>query len=397
MAVRITNDALRHVRSGHPWVYDQAITSTSHDGAPGDLAVIFDADRKFAAIALFDPASPIRLKVLHQGKPVTVDRAFWTTTLSTAIARRATLSASGDTTGYRVVNGENDGMPGFVLDRYDRTLVMKLYSGIWVPHLADIIAAIDELMHPESLVLRLARNITLEALHGLEEGDALIGVCPTDPVLFLERGLTFEADVVHGQKTGFFLDQRDNRALVGTMTRDARVLDVFASTGGFSVYAAAGGATEILAVDLSEPTLAAAARNLAHNSRRSEVAACRFKPIVADAFREMDRLAHQGQRFDVVIIDPPSFAQRQFEVDRAISAYSKLTDLGVRLVKRGGLLVQCSCSSRVTADDFHSTVSHSAARANRPLDELRRTGHAVDHPVTFNEGSYLKAVFARVP
>jgi 23S rRNA (cytosine1962-C5)-methyltransferase len=163
------------------------------------------------------------------------------------------------------------------------------------------------------------------------------------------------------------------------------------------VYAAAGGATEILAVDLSEPTLAAAARNLAHNSRRPEVAACRFKPTVADAFREMDRLAHQGQRFDVVIIDPPSFAQRQFEVDRAIAAYSKLTDLGVRLVKRGGLLVQCSCSSRVTADDFHSTVSHSAARANRPLDELRRTGHAVDHPVTFNEGSYLKAVFARVP
>jgi 23S rRNA (cytosine1962-C5)-methyltransferase len=397
MAVRVTSDALRHVRSGHPWVYDQAITSLSHEGAPGDLAVIFDSDRKFAAIALFDPASPIRLKVLHQGKPVTVDRAFWTTTLSTAIARRATLSASGDTTGYRVVNGENDGMPGFVLDRYDRTLVMKLYSGIWVPHLADIIAAIDELMHPESLVLRLARNITPEALHGLEEGDALIGVCPTDPVLFLERGLTFEADVVHGQKTGFFLDQRDNRALVGTMTRDARVLDVFASTGGFSVYAAAGGATEILAVDLSEPTLAAAARNLAHNSRRPEVAACRFKPTVADAFREMDRLAHQGQRFDVVIIDPPSFAQRQFEVDRAIAAYSKLTDLGVRLVKRGGLLVQCSCSSRVTADDFHSTVSHSAARANRPLDELRRTGHAVDHPVTFNEGSYLKAVFARVP
>jgi len=397
MAVRITNDALRHVRSGHPWVYDQAITSTSHDGAPGDLAVIFDADRKFAAIALFDPASPIRLKVLHQGRPVTVDRAFWTSTLSTAIERRATLSASGDTTGYRVVNGENDGMPGFVLDRYDRTLVMKLYSAIWVPHLADIVAAIDELLHPEALVLRLARNIAPESLYGLEEGDALIGVSPADPVLFLERGLTFEADVVHGQKTGFFLDQRDNRALVGTMTRDARVLDVFASTGGFSAYAAAGGAAEILAVDLSEPTLAVAARNMAHNSRRPEVAACRFKPTVADAFREMDRLARQGQRFDVVIIDPPSFAQRQFEIDRAISAYSKLTDLGVRLVKRDGLLVQCSCSSRVSADDFHTTVSHSAARAGRPLDELRRTGHAVDHPVTFPEGSYLKAVFARVP
>jgi 23S rRNA (cytosine1962-C5)-methyltransferase len=397
MAVRVTSDALRHVRNGHPWVYDHSITSSSHEGAPGDLAVIFDADRKFAAIALYDPASPIRLKVLHEGKPVTVDRSFWTTTLSTAIERRATLSASGDTTGYRVINGENDGMPGFVLDRYDRTLVMKVYSAIWIPHLAAIVPAIDELMHPESLVLRLARNIAPTSLHGLEEGDALIGVCPPDPVMFLERGLTFEADVVHGQKTGFFLDQRDNRSLVGTMTRDARVLDVFASTGGFSVYAAAGGAAEILAVDLSEPTLAVAARNMAHNIDRPEVAACRFKSTVADAFREMDRLARQGQRFDVVIIDPPSFAQRQFEIERALSAYSKLTDLGVKLVKRDGLLVQSSCSSRVTAEDFHSTVSHSAARADRPLDEIRRTGHALDHPVTFSEGSYLKAVFARVP
>jgi 23S rRNA (cytosine1962-C5)-methyltransferase len=396
LAVRVTADALRHVRAGHPWVFDHSIVAESHLAQPGDLAVIFDADRKFAAIGLYDPTSPIRLKVLHHGRPVTVDRAFWAHRLTSALALREPLIARGDTTGYRCVNGENDGMPGLVLDRYDRTLVLKLYSAMWVPHLADLVPVIEELFRPEALVLRLARNIPEPALHGLEEGDALIGICPPDPVIFLENGLTFEADVVHGQKTGFFLDQRDNRAFLGTLTEGARVLDVFASTGGFTVYAAAGGAAEVMAVDLSEPTLAVAARNLQHNMDRPAVRNCDYRPTVADAFREMDRLGRKGQRFDVVVIDPPSFAQRQFEIDRAVSAYSKLTDLGVRLVHPGGLLLQASCSSRVTAEQFHTTVTHSAARADRPLEEIRRTGHALDHPVTFPEGAYLKAVIARV-
>ncbi len=395
--MRLTADALRQVRAGHPWVYDHSIQSVSHDGAAGDLAVVFDQDRKFAAIGLWDPTSPIRLKVLHRGRPVHIDRAFWTERFAEALQRRQPLVDRGDTTGYRCVNGENDGMPGFVLDRYERTLVMKLYSPAWLPHLAAIVPALDELFHPDALVLRLARNIPTDALHGLEEGDALIGSSPSDPVLFQECGLTFEADVVHGQKTGYFLDQRDNRAFVGSRAEGARVLDLFASTGGFTVHAAAGGATEVTAVDLSEPTLAVAARNLAHNAHLPAVAACTFKPLVGDAFREMDRFLRQGRKWDIVVIDPPSFAQRKHETERALAAYAKLTDIGIRLVEHGGLLVQCSCSSRVTADQFYATVHRAASRIDRPLEELRRTGHAIDHPVTFAEGAYLKAIVARVP
>ena len=394
--MRVTPDALRHIRSGQPWVYDHSVVSTSHTGAMGDLAVVFDSERKFAAIGLWDPSSPIRLKVLHHGRPVTVDRAFWTARLAAALAVREPLTARGDTDGYRVVNGENDGMPGLVLDRYDRTLVLKLYTAAWVPHLADVLAAVDELFHPEAVVLRLARNIPADALHGLEEGDALLGVPPTEPVLFRECGLTFEADVVHGQKTGHFLDQRDNRMLVGREADGAKVLDVFASTGGFTVHAAAGGAASITAIDLSAPTLEAAARNLAHNAHLPNVAACNYTAVVADAFREMETYVKQGRKYDIVIIDPPSFAQRQHEVTRALAAYAKLTDLGVRLVQRGGLLVQCSCSSRVTAEDFQVTVAHAAARADRPIEIVRTTAHAIDHPVTFTEGAYLKAVFAKL-
>jgi 23S rRNA (cytosine1962-C5)-methyltransferase len=339
----------------------------------------------------------MRLKVLHHGKPVNVDRGFWSQRLTAAIHRRQPLVDRGDTTGMRIVNGENDGMPGLVLDQYDRTLVLKLYSAAWVPHLADLVPAIDDLLHPQAMVLRLARTVPAGALGGLEEGDALIGSSPDEPVLFLEHGLTFEADVVRGQKTGHFLDQRENRAYLSTLVEGARVLDLFASTGGFTVHAAAGGAREVVAVDLSEPTLAVARRNLDHNLHVPAVAACEYRPVVADAFREMDRLVHRGRKFDVVVIDPPSFAQRRDDIDRAVAAYAKLTDLGVRLVAPDGLIVQSSCSSRVDALTFHATVARAAAKAGRPWQELRRTGHAIDHPVTFPEGAYLKAVFARVP
>ena len=395
--MRVTPDALRRIKGGHPWVYDRSIESVKGDGHAGDLAVVFDTDRKFAAIALYDPQSVIRLKVLHHGRPTTVDRAFWHQRLSAAIERRAALSADGNTDGYRIVNGENDGFPGLILDRYADCLVLKLYSPIWVPHLVDVVGAIDDLLHPRALVLRHARNLDPLALHGLEEGDALLGTAPTEPVPYRENGLTFEADLVAGQKTGAFLDQRDNRAIVRGLADGARVLDVFCATGGFSVHAAAGGATNVTAVDISEPTLAVAARNMAHNSADPTVAACKLRPLAGDAYEVLDRLHRNGERFDIVIIDPPSFTPRQESVARALEAYARLTERGVRLVRSDGWFVQASCSSRVTAEEFHRTVAHTAAQAGRPLDEWRRTGHAVDHPVTFPEGAYLKAVFAKVP
>ncbi|MEY4175242.1 MAG: hypothetical protein RI900_2407 [Actinomycetota bacterium] len=395
--MRVTPDALRRVRSGHPWLFDHSITSVSHPGSPGDLAVVFDDQRRFTAIGLFDPSSPIRVKLLHHGKPIAVDSLFWLERMRTAQARRQALTDRGDTTGMRLVNGENDGMPGMVIDRYDRVLVMKLYSTAWVPHLADVVPAVEQVFRPEAMVLRLARSLDPAALHGLEEGDALLGLPPDGAVPFTEHGLWFEADVVRGQKTGHFLDQRENRAIVRRAAAGAEVLDVFASTGGFTVHAAAGGAASVTAIDLSAPTLAVAERNLALNHHLPEVAACRFDPVVGDAFREMERLARAGRRFDIVVVDPPSFAQRNHETQRALAAYGRLTNQALRLLRPDGLLVQCSCSSRVPADDFHSTVARAASSAGRPLTNPRRTAHADDHPVGFPEGAYLKAVFARVP
>jgi 23S rRNA (cytosine1962-C5)-methyltransferase len=397
IAVRVTPDAVRRLRGGHPWLFEGSIRSVNRDGIAGDLAVVFDEDRQFVAIGLWDPHSPIRMKVLHSGRPATIDAQFFRARLDAARQRRAALEQSTApiaTTGYRVVHGENDSLPGLVVDRYGHVAVIKIYSTAWIPHLATLVPLLVELLPVRSVVLRLARSMADLDLHGLEEGMSLHGPDVDRPVEFLELGLAFEADVIHGQKTGHFLDQRDNRALVGTLSKGARVLDVFCCTGGFSVHAAAGGARSVLGIDSSPYAIEAARRNIQRNSARAEVAACRYDATVGEAFAELERLGESRGRFDVVVVDPPSFARAAVNVPRAIAAYERLAALAVALVERDGVLVQASCSARVDEAGFVRAVHAGAARAGFDLDEIRRTGHALDHPIGFPEGSYLKALFA---
>jgi 23S rRNA (cytosine1962-C5)-methyltransferase len=398
LAVRVTDDARRQVRGGHPWVFADSVTSVSADGAPGDLAVVFDAKRRFQAIGLYDPDSPIRIKVLHAGAPVPITPEWWRGRLVDALARRAPLVDSPETTGYRWVHGENDGLPGLVVDRYGDVAVVKLYSAAWLPHLATVLDGLVDLAAPAAVVLRLSRAVQQGDLHGigLVDGTVLVGDEPAGPVPFRENGLRLEADVVRGQKTGYFLDQRDNRRLVGTMTAGARVLDVFACTGGFSLAAAAGGARSVHSVDRSGSALAAARRNLLRNRHLAPVRACRHETTEGDAFAVLADLGERGERFDVVVVDPPSFAQNQASVPGALRSYARLTDLAVRLVADGGTLVQASCSSRVGAEELFPVVHRAAAGAGCRLEERRRTGHPIDHPIGFPQGAYLKALVARV-
>jgi 23S rRNA (cytosine1962-C5)-methyltransferase len=387
--VRVTPDAVRQVRGGHPWVFDGSVRSTRPGGEPGDLAVVFDDRRRFVAIGLYDPASPIRIRVLHHGEPTAIDDGFWRDRLGTAFAHRASLASDRRTNAYRLVHGENDGIPGLVVDRYDATLVVKAYTAAWLPHLRAVVGALLELLAPERVVLRLGRAARRDA--PAFDRVAVVGDLPTAPVPFREAGLSFEADVVAGQKTGHFLDQRDNRIRVGALSAGRRVLDVFSCTGGFSAHAAAGGGTAVLSVDQSAPALAAARRNVARNA--PDVV---HDVEVGDAFDVMASLARRGRRFDLVVVDPPSFASRRSQVPAAVGADRRLTTLAVTLLEPGGTLVQASCSSRVDAGDFHATVERAARAAGRPLRVTARTGHPLDHPVRFAEGAYLKAVFATV-
>ena len=395
LAVRITPAAERSLRGGHPWLYGEAITRQSQEGAAGDLAVVYDRRNRFLAVGLYDPASPIRVRVLQAHRPARLDAAWYRARLADAIGQRRALQKAG-ITGYRLVHGENDGLPGLILDRYDTTLVLKLYTAAWVPHLPLVREALDGLVPCTRLVLRMSRTMAASrsGLQGMKDGMILSGSPIREPVVFQEHGLRFEVDPLHGHKTGFFLDQRDNRVKTERLCRGASVLDVFAYTGAFSAYAARGGAREVMSVDLSRQALAATGRNMARNRRDRRVAAARHHVMQGDAYATLDALRRRKLAFDVVILDPPAFASTHAQVRTALQAYGRLARLGLGVLRPGGTLITSSCSSHVSATAFFAAVHQGARAGRRHLRELERTGHPIDHPVRFPEGAYLKCLFA---
>jgi len=394
IAIHISTAAERSIRGGHPWLFDGSIQSQSKTGNAGDLAIIFDHKNKFLAVGLYDPDSPIRVRILQHHQPATINQNWFLQALEQAVNRRAPLLTT-DTDGYRLVHGENDKLPGLIIDRYADTLVIKLYTAAWFAHLRAVLPALEQVHPAERWVLRLSRGLQSGMTHGLKDGQVIKGPFLKDSsIIFKENGLQFAADVIHGHKTGFFFDQRDNRAWVGKLAKNKNVLDVFSYSGGFSVYAAQGGAQRVLSLDISEPALQSARENLRLNFDDTNVAHCQHDILVADAFSGLQALADSGDQFDLVVVDPPSFAKRQHEVQSALSAYAYLAQLVLQVLESGGTLMMASCSSRIRAAQFYATVHNTAIRAGRPLQEIERTGHALDHPITFTEGAYLKALFA---
>ncbi|MFQ3646906.1 MAG: class I SAM-dependent rRNA methyltransferase [Anaerolinea sp.] len=392
VAIHLKPAAERAVKQAHPWVFEQGVTRQSHEGQAGDLAVIYDQKNRFLAVGLYDPTSPIRVKVLQTKHPAEINADWFRERLQEAINLRAPLLDS-DTNGYRLVHGENDGLPGLVIDRYDTTLVIKLYTAAWLPHLRAVLAALEQVVYAERWVLRLAR--TVGQPHGLQDGMVLKGTPLKAPLTFQENGLLFTADVIRGHKTGFFFDQRDNRGLAGKLAQGRTVLDVFAYVGSFAVYCARGGASHITSVDISAPALETAKQLYALNVRQGRIPNVPFETITGDAFKTLGALARQRRQYDMVIIDPPTFASSEGDVPRALTAYSQLASMGAQLLAPHGVFVMASCSSRVSEEQFFDTIIP-AATAQRPdLAEIARTDHALDHPIGFAEGAYLKCWFAR--
>jgi 23S rRNA (cytosine1962-C5)-methyltransferase len=397
LKIRLSPAAERAVKGGHPWVYADRIKEENRHGAAGEVAVVYDRNDKFLALALIDPQSPIRLRILHVGKPITLDDAWWRARMDAAVARRTRIFDLGKTTGFRWINGESDGWPGLVLDRYGDTCVLKIYSAVWFPRLTELQHWIGASCGPKRLVLRLSRNIAegAERDFSLHDGDILGGEKPQGPVGFLENGLRFEADVLRGQKTGFFLDQRENRIRVGLEAEGKDVLNVFSHAGGFSVHAAAGGARSTVDLDISAHALKSAVRNMALNAEHPAVARCRHETIKADAFEWLGA-AEWSTNYDLIIIDPPSMAMRQGEAEGALRAYEKLVIAGLQRLRPGGLLFAASCSAHVPADDFFNRMRVVASKYPRHVREVATFLHAADHPAAFPEANYLKCITLRM-
>ena len=410
---RLTAAAETIVRGGHPWVFAGSIRELNRDGAAGELAVIYDRNDRFLAIGLFDPDSPLRIRVLHTGKPVQIDDHWWRAKLETTLSKRADL-LNERTTACRLINGESDGWPGLVLDRYGEVLVLKLYTFAWcgrLPMLVELLRAnwsaglrpgsMVIKAHAQSetgaptLVLRLSRNVQAAfAAADFREAQILSGEPISAPVIFRESGLCFEADVLAGQKTGFFLDQRENRRAVEQLARGADVLNAFSFTGGFSLYAARGGARSVASLDISSHALAGAERNFALNREEAAVASCRHEIIQANAFDWLE--ANAERMFDLIVLDPPSLAKKETEREGAIRAYGKLAASALRHLRGGGVLMAASCSAHVSAEEFFSAVTQAATASGRKFSILSTARHAPDHPATFPEGEYLKCLSLRL-
>ncbi len=337
LRLRITAAAESIVRAGHPWLFADSIHELNRAGQVGELAVIYDRKDKFLAVGLFDPDSPIRVRILHAGKPATIDATWWRAGLEQTLAIRRDLFDA-QTTGYRLIHGESDGWPGLVLDRYDTTLVLKIYTAAWLPRLEEILALFQEKIPCERIVLRLSRNIQpfAEKQFQRRDGQILFGSMPDGPMIFSENGVRFEADVVRGQKTGFFLDQRENRAEVEKFAHGRKVLNAFSFSGGFSVYAARGGAKSVTDLDISAHALESAKRNFALNQNFPSVAACQHETLQADTFVWLEK---STEKFDLLVLDPPSLAKRAAEREGAAHAYERLNSLGISRLSSESILV----------------------------------------------------------
>jgi 23S rRNA (cytosine1962-C5)-methyltransferase len=386
VAVKLRAKAEKMVFKKHPWVFETSIEKIPADAQSGDLAIIYGRkSNKLIGLGLIDLESPIRIKMISF-QPASINQSWFTEQLNTAFLKRINLLHQ-DVNGYRLLFGEADNLPGVICDVYDGRAVLKIYSTCWLPYIDLIKDALLEVVKPTCIILRMSRN--LQRLNSnFSEGQIIYGKLDSEEVVFREHGVRFSANLIHGHKTGFFLDHRANRKKVGEMSLNKTVLDVFSYAGGFSVHALAGGASEVTSVDISKPALEAAKKNVSLNEFSGK-----HKTVAGDAFKVLSQFISERRRFDVVVIDPPSFAKQKSEVEKALQQYERLAELGMKLVAKSGVLVLASCSSRVTEEQFLEVCEETINGQNYEL--ISSSAHDFDHPVInyFPEGQYLKCFY----
>ncbi|EDP69768.1 hypothetical protein FBALC1_09562 [Flavobacteriales bacterium ALC-1] len=391
LAVKLNAKGEQSVVKGHPWVFSNSIIKINDDAKTSDLAIIFSKNKnKVVGLGLYDANSPIRIKIIHNAATrVEINAAFFHNKIEIALEKRSELLET-NTNSYRLVFGENDGFPGLIADVYDSVLVVKLYSEIWLPYLDTILESLQEISNAKTLVIRLSRGLQNSSKHNLKDGEVIFGDLENEVVQFVEHGVKFSANVIKGHKTGYFLDHRANRKRVGELSKGKTVLDVFSYAGGFSVHALANEAIEVTSLDISKQALDIARENGKLNDYSGV-----HKTISGDAFKEMKALIEKGKTYDVVVIDPPSFAKQQSDIDLAKKKYGQLAQLGEKLTSKNGLLVLASCSSRVLAQSFFDLNARVLNSQSRLFETIIKTKHDSDHPVSFPEGAYLKCGYYR--
>lgn len=380
----------KSLRARHPWVFSGALAREDADIPPGAVVRVLDSHGQFLAWAAYSPSSQIRARVWSFQEQTVIDASFLLARLQAALQARAYQAPA--VTGMRLVQGESDGLPGLVIDVYQRVAVVQILAAgmeIWRDWLWE---TLPTLLDVEAIVERSEAEVrTLEGLpprHGL-----VWGVLPAE-VLIQEQGISYAVDVLRGQKTGFYLDQRDNRARIMALAAGRRVLNCCCYTGGFSLAAWAGGATEVLSVDSSADALQAAQANAVRNGWGTAAA---LHWVEADMFQYLRKLRDQGRQFDLIILDPPKFAPTAAHVAKAARAYKDINLWACKLLAPGGYLATFSCSGGMTQELFRKIVAGAAVDAHTQAQIVAQLQAAADHPIGlhFPEGEYLRGLLLR--
>jgi 23S rRNA (cytosine1962-C5)-methyltransferase len=381
------------LRHGHPWVFSGAFQTIPRGISPGAVVDILDAEGNWLARGHLNPANSLAFRALSWDEREEIDAAFYARRFVRAAALRALLPD--DVTAYRLVHAEADGLPGLIVDRYDRWLVAQFHTAGVERDRAMIIQALAQAIQPEGILAR--DDVNARGRDGLVVGGAAVvyGGVP-ETIEIREGAARYLIDPYRGQKTGFFLDQREKRARIAELApHAASLLNCFSYSGGFALAALAGSpALWTVNVDSSAPALELARRNYALNGHDS--AAHGF--VDSDVTRYLQSAADAGETFDIVILDPPAFAKSLSAKEKALRAYERLNTLGAQVVAPGGLLLTCSCSGGVDAAEFESAVRIALARAGRMAQIITSFGPSLDHPTLpgFVEDRYLKALLLRV-
>ncbi len=377
----------------HPWVFSGALKNIPDGLASGTPVKLVNKEGGFLAQGYFNSYSQIAVRLWSWDENETVDEKFFEKKISDAYALRKQLVASKKTDSYRLVHSENDLLPGLIVDKYGEYLVLQFHTtGIefWKD---AIVKALKKVLEPTGIYER--SDVRTRGIEGAEKKAGLLFGKVPERIKISENGYKFWVDVMGGQKTGFFLDQRDKRQALAKYAEDKTVLNCFSYSGGFSVYALGAGAKHVVSVDASESALELAVENVKLN--KLDVKKCDFvcgdvKQYLFDANQE------EKKKFDVIVLDPPAFVKDRHKVKEGLMGYKKINEMALRILPSNGVLVSASCSAHVTLSDFRYMLSESAGHTRRSLQVLETYTHGIDHPelVSFMEGEYLKCVFARV-
>jgi 23S rRNA (cytosine1962-C5)-methyltransferase len=393
ITVKLKKNRQKSLERKHPWVFSGAIDQVKENPKNGETVKVISADGKFLGWASFSLKSQISLRIWSFSENEIIDSKFFQEKISQATEYRKQLIDSSNTNVYRLVNSESDGLPGLIVDKYNDFLVCQFLSAGAEFWKKEIVVQLSALLNPTGIYER--SDVEVREKEGLEPiSGVLFGKIPPDLIEIVENGIKFFVDIKNGHKTGFYIDQRDNRKLIQTYSKEKEILNCFSYSGGFSVFAVKGGAKKITNVDSSLDALSLAEKNLSLNGIDSS----KYENVADDVFKYLRKLRDANKQFDIIILDPPKFADSASQIEKASRGYKDINLLAIKLLKKNGLLFTFSCSGHITSDLFNKIISDAALDSGKTIHIIKYLTQSLDHTMltSFPESLYLKGLVCKV-